>query len=85
MPVLALLLQIVFHTCNLHARHASQHASCSSYSDHGTQDFVERRRTLVICATLNMHTAQITGSRCIMCTHVTPERAASGLQGCQTG
>ncbi len=32
-----------------------------------------------------MHTAWITGSHCIMCMHITSERAASGLQGCQTG
>ena len=51
-PVLAPLLQSVFHACNcmpdmlqLYAVHASYHTSCSSHSGHGTQDFIECQRT----------------------------------------
>ena len=80
-----------FSCLQLHARHASQHTSCSSHSDCGTKESVEYYETSChLCSSnqhqpLNMHTAQTTGPPCVTYMHITSERAASGLQGCQTG
>ncbi len=85
MPVLALLLQSMFHACNCmpDMLHSKPHVPLIVIMAHRASLSV--KGLPVMCATLNMHTAQITGCCCIMCMHVTPERAASGLQGCRTG